>query len=240
MGDCFRPWSSLAEVIRDGSPVADGFDQIARGGDYTRNIILDALGPGREIVDALDLAGRRRMLDVGGGPGTYSILLAERYPELTAEVFDLPPVLEIARELIEQFGASDRVRTREGNYLTDDWGSGHDVILMSNILHQESPESCTALLRKAHAALADAGCSSSSSRFSMREDGAGVGRAAVAPTGRAVRARALVFVPRVAGNAPRGGVPRRPDEEYVAVTVGIAGPRHEGAELGKRGAGVTE
>ena len=123
MGDCFRPWSSLAEVIRDGNPVADGFDQIARGGDYTRNIILDALGPGREIVDALDLAGRRRMLDVGGGPGTYSILLAERFPELTAELFDLSPVLEIARELIEQFGASDRVRTREGNYLTDDWGA---------------------------------------------------------------------------------------------------------------------
>ena len=161
MGDCFRPWSSLAEVIRDGSPVADGFDQIARGGDYTRNIILAmheyALGPGREIVGALDLAGRRRMLDVGGGPGTYSILLAQRFPELMAEVFDLPPVLEIARELIEQFGASDRVHTREGNYLTDDWGSGHDVILMSNILHQESPESCTALLRKAHAALADGG-----------------------------------------------------------------------------------
>lgn len=161
MGDCYRPWSSFADVIRDGRPVADGFEQIARGEDYTRHIILAmheyALGPGRAIVKTLDLTGRTRMLDVGGGPGTYPILLAQRFPELTAEIMDLPPVLEITREIIEQYGMAHRVTTREGNYLTDDFGSGYDVILLSNMLHQESPETCTALLRKAHAALADDG-----------------------------------------------------------------------------------
>ena len=161
LGGCYRPWSSLAEVIREGHSVSDAFEQLAQGGDFMRDMIFAmheyALGPGREIVDALDLTGRRRMLDVGGGPGTYAILLTERFPELSAEVFDLPPVLEISRELIEQLGASDRVGTRAGNYETDDWGSGYDVILMSNMLHQESPESCVALLRKAHAALADGG-----------------------------------------------------------------------------------
>lgn len=158
---CYRPWSSLTEVIREGHSVADAFDQLARGTDLTRDMTFAmheyALGPGREIVDALDLAGHKRLLDVGGGPGTYAILLAQRFPELSAEVFDLPTVLEITRELIKEFGASDRVSTRAGNYMTDDWGSGYDVILMSNMLHQESPERCVALLRKAHAALADGG-----------------------------------------------------------------------------------
>jgi hypothetical protein len=161
MGDCYRPWSGLAGAIRDGRPVADGFDQIARGEDYTRHIILAmheyALGPGRAIVDTLDLRGRTRMLDVGGGPGTYSILLAERFPALTAEVYDLPPVLEITRELIERHGMTGRVTTRPGNYVTDELGSGYDVVLLSNMLHQESPETCQALLRKAHAALAEHG-----------------------------------------------------------------------------------
>jgi len=161
MGDCYRPWSGLAGAIRDGRPVADGFDQIARGEDYTRHIILAmheyALGPGRAIVDTLDLRGRAKMLDVGGGPGTYSILLAEKFPELTAEVLDLPAVLEITRELVEQHGMAGRVTTRAGNYLTDDFGRGYDVVLLSNMLHQESPETCLALLRKAHAALADDG-----------------------------------------------------------------------------------
>lgn len=161
MGDCYRPWSGLAGAIRDGRPVADGFDQIARGADYTRHIILAmheyALGPGRAIVENLDLAGRKRLLDVGGGPGTYSILLAQRFPDLAAEVLDLPPVLEITRELIGQFGMTGRVTTREGNYITDDFGSGFDVVLLSNMLHQESPETCVALLKKAHAALAEDG-----------------------------------------------------------------------------------
>jgi hypothetical protein len=161
MGDCYRPWSSLTSVIRDGRPVADGFAQIARGDDYTRHIILAmheyALGPGRAIVESLDLSGRTRMLDVGGGPGTYSILLAQRFPGLSAEVLDLPSVLPITRELIGEYGMTDRVRTVEGNYLTDDFGRGYDVILMSNMLHQEAPDTCKALLRKAHAALADEG-----------------------------------------------------------------------------------
>ncbi len=161
MGDCYRPWSGLAGAIRDGKPVVDGFEQIARGTDYTRHIILAmheyALGPGRAIVGSLDLAGRRRMLDVGGGPGTYSILLAERYPELAAEVLDLPPVLELTRELITQYGMTERVTTRAGNYVTDDFGTGYDVVLLSNMLHQESPETCVALLKKARAALVEGG-----------------------------------------------------------------------------------
>jgi hypothetical protein len=97
------------------------------------------------------------MLDVGGGPGTYSILLSQRFPQLHAEVFDLPPVLDITRELIEQYDIGDRVTTRPGNYLTDELGTGYDVVLLSNMLHQESPETCRALLRKAHAALAENG-----------------------------------------------------------------------------------
>ena len=161
MGDCYRPWSGLAGAVRDGRPVADGFDQIARGKDYTRHIILAmheyALGPGRAMVEHLDLADRTRLLDVGGGPGTYSVLLAKKYPQLAADVFDLPSVVGITDEIILEHGMTDRVRTRPGNYLTDDFGSGYDVVLLSNMLHQEDPDTCVALLRKAHAALVDGG-----------------------------------------------------------------------------------
>lgn len=161
MGDCYRPWSGLAASVRDGTPVVDGFDQIARGKDYTRHIILAmheyALGPGRGIVEHLDLAGRSRMLDVGGGPGTYSVLLAERFPQLSCDVFDLPAVVDITDEIIAEHGLGARVRTRVGNYITDDLGTGYDVVLLSNMLHQEDPETCIALLEKAYAALVPGG-----------------------------------------------------------------------------------
>lgn len=161
MADIYEPWGGLAGAVRAGRPVIDGFAQLFEGRDYTRHIILAmheyARGPGREIVHHVDLTGRRRLLDVGGGPGTHSILFAQRYPELRAEVLDLPPVLEITREIIAEYGMSDRVTTRAGNYHTDDLGSGYDVLVLSNMLHQEDPDACVALLRKAHTALADDG-----------------------------------------------------------------------------------
>lgn len=161
MADIYQPWGGLAGAVRAGRPVIDGFAQLFEGRDYTRHIILAmheyARGPGREIVHHVDLTGRRRLLDVGGGPGTHSILFAQRYPELHAVVLDLPPVLEITREIIAEYGMAERVTTRAGNYHTDDLGSGYDVVVLSNMLHQEDPETCAALLRKAHAALADDG-----------------------------------------------------------------------------------
>lgn len=161
MADIYEPWGSLAGAVRAGRPVVDGFGQLFAGRDYTRHIILAmheyARGPGREIVHHVDLTGRTRLLDVGGGPGTHSILFAQRYPDLHAEVLDLPPVLEITREIIAEYGMTDRVSTRAGNYHTDDLGSGYDVVVLSNMLHQEDPETCMQLLRKAHAALTDGG-----------------------------------------------------------------------------------
>ena len=75
-----------------------------------------ALGVARALVGILDLQGRRSMLDVGGGPGTYSVLLTERFPGLTAEVLELPGVAAVARELVAAAGASDRVVLRDGDY----------------------------------------------------------------------------------------------------------------------------
>jgi cyclopropane fatty-acyl-phospholipid synthase-like methyltransferase len=116
-----------------------------------------ALGPGAEMVRHLDLTGRRRLLDVGAGSGAYSMLLAERYPALEAVCFDLPGVVPIAAELISARGLQDRVTTRSGSYLTDDFGSGFDVVLLSNMLHQEDAQVVKSILRKAAAALVDGG-----------------------------------------------------------------------------------
>ena len=94
-----------------------------------------ARGPGKEIASHVDLSQRKRLMDVGGGPGTYSVLFAQRNPRLRAVVFDLPPVVSI-----DSFGHAE-----------------YDVVLMSNMLHQEDPEMCTSLLRRAYDALEPGG-----------------------------------------------------------------------------------
>jgi hypothetical protein len=79
------------------------------------------------------------MLDVGGGPGTYSVLLTERFPGLHSEVLELPGVAAVARELVAAAGASERVTLRDGDYHTSDFGSGKDVVLMSGMFHRKRP-----------------------------------------------------------------------------------------------------
>jgi len=162
MSTSYAPWGGLADTIRRGEPIQqEGHAQIGEGQDFTRDLILAmhdyARGPGRLALSALDLPGRRRLLDVGGGPGTYSALLVRRNPELSAVVFDLPPVLEITRELIDAAGLADRVALQPGSYLVDELGAGYDVVLLSNMLHQEDPDTVLRLLRKAYAALTDGG-----------------------------------------------------------------------------------
>ena len=92
-------------------------------------------GRAAALADAVDLAGRRTLMDVGGGPGSYAMALCERNPGLVATVFDLAETIEIAREVIARLGMTDRVRTVVGDWDKDEFGSDNDVVLMSNILH---------------------------------------------------------------------------------------------------------
>jgi SAM-dependent methyltransferase len=153
MRDVYPAWSRLTEFARTGKPVES--PQLHLGDDEarTRTFVLSmhgkAMATGQATLPQISLAGRKRVLDVGGGPGTYSVLLSRVYPDLECTVLDLPPVARIAAELIEQQGASGRVKTLPGDYHTTPFPAGNDVVLFFGMMHQESPEGIQSLLRKA-------------------------------------------------------------------------------------------
>lgn len=141
-------WSRLAEHITSGGERAT-----INPADH-RNFIMGmhniaVAGRAQMFVDNIDLSGRRKLFDVGGGPGTYSIAACKRYPELKAVVFDLPETISIAREIIAKEAMQLRVSVQEGNWETDDFGENNDVVLLSNVMH--GPGSGTqAKLKKAY------------------------------------------------------------------------------------------
>jgi hypothetical protein len=63
-------------------------------------------------VRAVGTAGVRRMLDVEGGSGAYSIAFVQAGPELRAEVLDRAELLAIAQGHIDRAGLAGRVTTR--------------------------------------------------------------------------------------------------------------------------------
>jgi len=94
-----------------------------------------------------------RLLDVGGGHGTYSMRFCERYPALRATVLDLPGACEFGRTNVEAAGLSDRVTFREGDLLSEQWGDGYDILLLFNVVHVFSPEQVARIFGKARSAL---------------------------------------------------------------------------------------
>ena len=82
-----------------------------------------------------DFRGVRRLLDVAGGSGCFSIALALQYPELRCTVADLPPVAADTRTYIARYGCEDRVSTYGFNMFSDAWPSGYDAIFFSNVFH---------------------------------------------------------------------------------------------------------
>ncbi len=196
-----RGWDDLKDTVLMGHPPAvdpekwvDGRPERdeaeVRAFIWGMHAIARDLAP--RVAAKLDLTGVRHLLDLGGGPATYAITLAQANPQLQATVFDLPLPLEIARENIEKNGLTDRVATRAGNFLKDDIGTGYDFIWVSQILHSHDEGQCKLIIGKAAAAL-NSGGTLAIQDFYLNADGAsptgaamfGVHMLAVTPRGRA-------------------------------------------------------
>jgi 2-polyprenyl-3-methyl-5-hydroxy-6-metoxy-1,4-benzoquinol methylase len=155
--DLYPAWGGLTSLVRTGRPTIDPESILGDDKAKTRAFIFAmherARGLGSILPAMVDFTGRRRLLDVGGGPGTYSIALVQKTPGLRATVLDLPGVLEITKEIVEANGCGDRIDLRPGSYLTTAFGSGYDAVLMSGMMHREHESECRLLLEKAFAAL---------------------------------------------------------------------------------------
>lgn len=149
-------WARLPEAVRTGRPVRESVH--TRGDDGDREDFLmgmfdiaSAIAPG--LAASIDLSGRKRLLDLGGGPGTYAAHFCLANPELRASVFDLATSAAFADSVRRRLGVADRVDFVPGDYLSDPVPGGYDAAWLSQVLHAEAPEGCMTILRKAARAL---------------------------------------------------------------------------------------
>jgi acetylserotonin N-methyltransferase len=155
----FRMWAHLDDAIREGSHRwrqtfgTDGplFDQFFSTPEKTRTFLLGMHGFGvlssPRVVAAFDLSRFHRLVDLGGATGHLAVAACERYPHLRAAVFDLPPVVEFAREQVALSPAAGRVDLIPGDFFLDDLPEA-DLFAVGRILHDWSEEKIRRLLRK--------------------------------------------------------------------------------------------
>ncbi|MDP9380399.1 MAG: acetylserotonin O-methyltransferase [Chloroflexota bacterium] len=112
----------------------------------------------RTLGEAVDFGRFTRLLDVGAGSGAYDIELCRQYPHLRATVYDLPFVTEIAAGKVRDAGMEGRIGTIAGDFFADSsFPGGHDVILLSMIMHDWDEAKDRQILRKCYEALSSGG-----------------------------------------------------------------------------------
>ncbi len=151
-------WSTLTDAVRSGTRVPTSRDD---NPEWTRNFIAGMQRHAKDraplVVKALGTTDVRRILDLGGGSGAYSIAFAKASPNVQCEILDVPEVVPLTNEYVRQAGVSAQVSLRAGDMLQDDFGSGYDLIMLNAICHMFSEEQNRDIFRRAHQALAPNG-----------------------------------------------------------------------------------
>ena len=157
-------WGKLEDAVREGTHRwqqtfgHDGniFDHFFRTEESRRDFIAGMNGFGMisspKVVAAFDLSRFTRLVDLGGATGHLAIAACERYAALHGAVFDLAPVIELAKEFVTKSPVSDRVDLIAGDFFSDPLPEA-DLYSVGRILHDWSDEKVRGLLAKIHQAL---------------------------------------------------------------------------------------
>ena len=153
----------ITEAVRRGGTAIDNEGTIGPDNPiwvkFARGMAPMMMMPSQLITKLVDPKADRKLkiLDIAAGHGLFGLAFAKNNPQAEITAVDWKAVLEVAKENAQKAGVADRYHTIEGSAFDVDFGSGYDLVLLTNFLHHFDPPTCETLLRKVHAALADGG-----------------------------------------------------------------------------------
>ena len=130
---------------------------VDRAREYHAATYSIGMGAARRFHKQVDLTGRLKIMDLGGGSGCYCIVAAKMYEELSAEVLDLAPVVTVTREFIAENGVEDRVSANVCDFTRDPLPENADVAIMASNLPQYNRPIIEAIVQRVYDALLPGG-----------------------------------------------------------------------------------
>lgn len=132
-------------------------DSQEKAADYSELMAATQPMVSQQIIDAYGFTAHRRMLDVGGGSGAFASAIMRAAPALEVGIFDLPEVIEAAKQRFAGEPVSAKWQLHPGSFKTNALPEGYDLITLSRIAHDHDDAVVQALLSKIHAALPTGG-----------------------------------------------------------------------------------
>jgi acetylserotonin N-methyltransferase len=154
-------WANLKDAVREGSNRwkqtygGDGplFSNFYRTDEALREFLMGMHGFGQisspHVAAAFDLSPFKHLVDLGGGTGHLAIAACERYPGLTATLYDLPQALPLAREIVGATSVADRIRFEAGDFFQDPLPEA-DLFTLGRILHDWTEAKILRLLSRVY------------------------------------------------------------------------------------------
>lgn len=130
---------------------------VERAREYHAATFSIGMGAARRFHRQVNLNGRRKIIDLGGGSGCYCIVAAQTYPEIHAEVLDLAPVVVVTREYLAQHDVDNQVTASACDFTQDSLPDDADVAIMASNLPQYNREIIASVVQRVYAALLPGG-----------------------------------------------------------------------------------
>jgi hypothetical protein len=166
----YKGWDKLVQALRTNKPVSSQegggaevlFDQaksneaVQEMKTFTHSMYGISVGPAMALAKTFDFGRYSRMMDIGGA-GVYCIEVVKAHPNMSATVFDLQPVCEVADEYIAKANLQNKIRTSQLDFWKQPLPKGYDLAFLSHILHDYDREKGVFLLKKIHESLPSGG-----------------------------------------------------------------------------------
>ena len=153
-------WSRLSAAVRNGKNTRDSphsTEDAAQREHFLLGMFNVACQQAETIAAALDLRTCTRLLDLGGGPGTYAVQFCLHNPQLSATIYDLPTTRPFAEKIVARYGLEQRIQFTEGDFVRETVTGRYDAVWISQVLHAMDDAGSAALLEKAARVLTPGG-----------------------------------------------------------------------------------
>ncbi|MFN0054594.1 MAG: SAM-dependent methyltransferase [Planctomycetales bacterium] len=161
--DLLAAFHDVAELVRRGKTLLDGSGTATT--DYDgwvefAHSMAPMMVPAAEFLGELAarlFPGPARVLDIAAGHGLFGVSVARHNPGATIVALDWERVLAVASSNAYKAGVGDRHALLPGDALQVDYGTGYDIVLVTNFFHHFDQDKCLHVMRKIHDSLSPEG-----------------------------------------------------------------------------------
>lgn len=126
--------------------------------NFTKKMHSTIFAPSLGAVKRGLFKSTKKLLDVGGGSGCFSIAFLQEYPQKEAMVFELSAVCNETKKYVEEYNLLDKISIHPGNFFNkEDWPTDFDGILLSQIVHDWPLDRCKIILEHAYNSMPPSG-----------------------------------------------------------------------------------